>query len=108
MRPSLMFCRKRSLMSGTIDQPPLDLAQVFPRVFQRAPETAAGCPQLFAALDLGRADLRCDARELGVEKLPEVRKPGPEGARLGALDGLQCVLHTFRLADTGGAEVLGL
>src|SRR5439155_2379645 len=39
---------------------------------------------------------------------PEVRKPGPEGARLGALDGLQRVLRTFRLADTGGAQVFGL
>src|SRR5438876_7083006 len=91
-----------------LGQSPLDLAQVLPRMLQRPPETAAGGPQLFATLDLGAAHLWRDLLELGVEKLPEVRKPGDEGARLGALDGLQRVLHTFRLADTGGAEVFRL
>src|SRR5438132_6040162 len=104
-----MFSATRVLASGMLAlQPPLDFAQVLPRVLQRPPETAAGRPQLFAALNLGGTDLPRDALELGVEKLPEVRKPGPEGARLGALDGLQRILHAFRLADTGGAEVFRL
>src|SRR5437899_1041862 len=104
-----MFSATRVLASGMLAlQPPLDFAQVLPRVLQRPPETAAGRPQLFAALNLGGTDLPRDALELGVEKLPEVRKPGPEGARLGALDGLQRILHAFGLADAGSAEVLGL
>src|SRR5439155_7748252 len=104
-----MFSARRVLTSGMLAlRPPLDLAQVFPRVLQRSRKTSPVSPQLFAALYLGRTDLRRDVLELGVEQPPEVRKPGPEGARLGALDGLQRVLRTFRLADTGGAQVFGL
>src|SRR5439155_14234996 len=109
MRLRRMFSATRDLTSGMLAvQSPLHLAQVLPRMLERAPETAAGGPQLFAALDLGRADLRRDAAELGVEKLPEVRKPRRESAGLGALDRPQRFLHAFRLADSGGAEVLGL
>ena len=80
-----------------LGQPPPHFAQVLPRMLERPPETATGGPQLFAALDLRGADLRRDPFELCVEKLPEVREGGPEGARPGALDCLQGFL------DTGGA-----
>src|SRR6266545_3893941 len=109
MRFSRMFCRTRSLVSATIDaKPALNLPQMLPRVLQRPSETAAGCPQLFAALDLGGAALRRDALKLRVEKLPEVRKPGREFAGVRALHRLQSFLRAFRLADAGGAEVLEL
>src|SRR5437867_9989734 len=109
MRLRWIFSATRALTAGMIVlQSALDLAQVLPRMFQRATKTAAGRPPLFAALDLRGADLRCDSFELGVEKLPEVRKPGRESVRFGASDRLQRVLHAFRLADAGGAEVLGL
>src|SRR2546428_10143739 len=109
MRFSRRFRRARVLASGSISrQPPLHLAEVLPGVLQRPPETAAGGPQLFAALDLGGTDLRRDALELTVEKLPEVGQPRRQRAGLGALDRLQRLLHAFRLADTGGAEVFRL
>src|SRR6266704_400435 len=109
MRLRRMFSATRDLTSGMLAvQSPLDFAQVLPRVLERPPETAAGRPQLLAALDLGRADLRRDALELKVEKSPKVREPRSELAGLGALDRLQRLLHAFRLADAGGAEVLGL
>src|SRR5439155_6315528 len=90
-----------------LGQSPLDFAQVLPRVLERPPETAAGRPQVLAALDLGSADLRRDALELKVEKSPKVREPRSELAGLGAFDRPQRFLQAFRLADAGGAEVLG-
>src|SRR2546422_3860776 len=80
-------------------RPPLHLAQVLPGVLERAAEAAAGRPPFFAALNLRGADLRCDALDLSVQKLPEVSQPRRQLAGLGALDRLQRFLHAFRLAD---------
>src|SRR5437667_8585873 len=82
-----------------LGQPPLHLAQVLPGVLERAAEAAAGRPPFFAALNLRGADLRCDALDLSVQKLPEVSQPRRQLAGLGALDRLQRFLHAFRLAD---------
>src|SRR5439155_3627744 len=98
------FYRRRRLRATV--QPPLHLAQVLPGVLERAAEAAAGRPPFFAALNLRGADLRCDALDLSVQKLPEVSQPRRQLAGLGALDRLQRFLHAFRLADAGGAKVL--